>query len=813
MNSFVQDVVYATRQLRRSYGFTASAVLTLGLGIGANLTVFLILYGVLLRPLPFPKAQQLVRLERAYPDGERGQAYTGTQFLFIQRSARSFQAAAAYDYLPSNVNLVQGGGAVPLKTLRTSADFFRVFQMEPRLGRGFRADDMLPNAAGVAVLSDELWRLKFNSDPHILGRSITLGNRPYTVIGVANPKFRLDAAVDLWVPLPIAASPDDRSHDFTVVARLRPNVPYAQATDDLKRVVLEFQSVYPALWDKFASIALVNYRDSVVGDIRPALEVLMGAVGLLLAMVAANILSLLLVRSIARRREMSLRAALGASGWRLLRQLLTENAVLCAAGALVGVLLAQITAPVLMRLSPLPLPSFSSVALDAPAFVFAGLLAAGCAVWFSIVPALESRRSRLTDSMRANASQIAPGRNLAQKALVTSQVAISLMLLTGAALLLTSFWNLLHTPAGFDSRNVLSFKTAFSPEQAASTTQYSQHVGELLGRVEALPGVASAAAVNDLPTQLVPDFPFDIVGRSPDRADAAGDTKYIPVTAHYFDTLRIPVQAGRGFTADDTRGSPPVIVINRQFARTFFKGENPIGQRIRIGASMGPGFEDPIREIVGVAGDVKQSGLDQPAPGILYLPQAQIPDTLTRMGTGLLGTSWVVRLKSSGLEIEPALRQLFMRNAQTPLLSVEPLAAAIDASLAQQRFSMLLLSGFGLIALLLGAAGLYGVLSYTVARRTQEIGVRMAVGAQRSDIVGMVLRQAGALVAAGLVVGIVATLAGAQLLQSLVFEVAPRSPITIGLAASLLLLTGLLAAWLPARRAAIIEPMQALRSE
>jgi predicted permease len=813
MNFLKQDVWYAIRQLRSNRGFTLAAVLTLALGIGANLTVFLVMYGVLLRPLPFPHPDRIVRVEQGFPDGEAGPAYSGTKFLFLRRASRSFESAAAYDFIPATVNLVQNGDAFPIKALRVTADFFNVFQIQPEVGRGFSAQDMVPNAPGVAVISSALWQQRFAADPNILGHAITLGSQKFTVIGIAPPKFRLDANTDIWTPLQIAEASGDRSNEYNFVARLKPGVTRVQAQDDLKRVMLELKGAYPELWNQNESERVIDYHDSLVGSVRPALEMLMGAVLLLLIIVAANILSLLLTRAIARRREMSLRAALGASGWRILRQLLVENAILCIAGGLAGIVLAQFAAPALMHLSPIELPSFASLNIGGAALVFAAALTAVCALIFSLVPAYESRRAQINESLRVNGTQIAPGRNLAQRALVVSEVAVSLVLMVAAALLLTSFWKLVHTPPGFSTKNVLTFKNSFSSEQAASSAQLGLRLNELTARLEAIPGVESAAAVGDLPTQLVPDLPFAISGRSPDRKDAGGDEKYMPITAHYFDALSIPVLSGRAFTLSDAPNSVPVVIINQEVARTFFKGQSPIGQHILVGAIMGPDFKDQEREIVGVVGNVKQSGLDQPPPGILYLPAAQIPDKLTQMSNGLLGMSWVVRMKSPNLDVAAPARRIFMDNAQAPLLSVEPLSEVISASVAQQRFNMILLSGFGLISLLLGAAGLYGVLSYTVARQTKEIGVRMAIGAQRGDILWMVLREAGLLIGIGLVVGIGVSLAGGHLLQSLVFDIAPRNPATLASMCGLLLLTGLFAAWWPARRAASTEPMQALRTE
>jgi predicted permease len=808
-----QDVVYALRQLRKAGGFTFSTVLTLALGIGANLTVFLILYGVLLRPLPFPHPEQLVRVERSYPSGAIVPTYSGTVALFMRRTSRSFESAAAYDYIPSNVNLIQGAEAIPLKVLRVTSDFFHVFTMEPAIGRGFKAGDMAPNAPGVVVLSATLWRERFSSDPDVLGRAVNLGNRLFTIIGVARPEFRLDAKADMWVPLPIMEGPKDRAHDYNLVGRLRRGVTRSQAQVDLKNLLLQLKSTYPELWDQYESVNVLDYHDSLVGDIRPALQILMGAVALVLVIVSANILSLLLTRSIARRRETSLRAALGASAWRILRQLLVENAILCLAGGIAGVLLAEFAAPALMHLSPLELPAFSTLQIGVPAIAFATALTLACALLFSLVPAFESRHTQLNESLRVNTNQIATGKHFAQKALVVSEVAVSLVLLVAAALLLTSFWKLVHTPPGFDARNVLTFKNGFSDEQVTTSTLLSQRLDQLTAQLEAIPGVASAAAAANLPTQLVADLPFDIIGRAADRKDAAGDEKYIPITAHYFDALRVPVVFGRAFNPSDSHTSAPVVIVNQQFVRTYFKGENPIGQHIHIGVMMGPGFEDPIREIVGVVGDVKQTGLDNTTPGIMYLPAAQVPDNVTRMDIGLLGTSWLVRTKSAQVDVAASARRIFMDNARTPLLSVEPLEDVISTSMAQRRFSMILLATFGLISLILGATGLYGVMSFTVARQTREIGLRMAVGAQRGDIVRMVLRDAGQLVVIGLVIGVIASLAGAHLLQSLIFGIAPRDPFALGAMCGLLLLTGLLAAWWPAKRAAATEPMQALRAE
>ena len=807
-----QDIRYAVRNLMRSPGFTLSAVITLALGIGANLTVFVILYGVILRPLPFPHSSQLVRIARTYGSEGDSPAYSGTKFLVMTRTNRSFESMAAYDYFPHNANLMEQQAAVPLSALGVSSGFFHTFEMEPVLGHGFAPQDMQQNAPGVAVLSDATWRHQFSADPNIVGRAITLGNVKYTVVGIANPKFQLDTKVDVWVPIHIAENPEDQNNMYNVLARLKPGVTATMAQDDLKRALLLRKELYPKLWSQEESVHVWDYHDSLVGQVRPALNILMGAVGLLLLIVSANILSLLMTRSIARRREMSLRMALGASGGRLLQQMLVENLLLCAVGGATGAMLAQFAAPALLHFSPIQLPQFAVLNVGTAGMLFAAALAVSCALVFSLVPAIEARRAQLNDSLRMNPTQVAGGKIPAQRVLVVGEVAMSLVLLVAAALLLTSFWKLVHTSPGFDAANTVTFKTSFSDAQTSTSAVFGQTLDELVARTEGLPGVETAAAAITLPTEIIPDLPFDILGRT-SKGGPAGDENYLPVTAHYFAAIKIPVVAGRAFVTSDTKASAPVLIVNQQFVRTYFPTENPIGQHIKIGAMMGPDFEDPVREIVGVVGDTKQNGLNAPSPGMMYLPAGQIPDTMTRMDTRMLGMSWLVRTKSSQVDVAGPMRQVFLDAAQSPIAGMTTMEQVMSASVSQQRFNMLLLSGFGIIALLLGGVGLYGVMSYTVARQTREIGVRMALGAGRGDILAMVLREAGLLVGVGIVLGAAASVAGGKLLSSLLFGIAPRDPKTLAAMCGVLLLTGLFAAWWPARRAASTEPMEALRIE
>lgn len=812
MHSLLQDFRYAVRQMRKTPGFTIAVVCTLALGIGANLVVFLVLYGVVLRPLPFPHPGRLVQIEASLPNGHPHAILTGTEALFFRRECKVCSSMAAYDIIPAKANLIQGNGAIPLEVQSVTAGFFHMFGLRPVVGRGFRENDVLPGAPGTVVLSDALWKHAFGANPKIIGEAVTLGGERYTVIGVANPKFSLQHRTDAWIPLPITEHPNDQNHAYLLAARLKPGVTMAQANQDLKRVVRDYRRAYPNTWGKQVGIRAAGLHASLTGDLRPELEMLMGAVLLVLMIVAANILGLQLTRAVARRRDMGVRIALGATGWRMLRQLLVENFILCSIGGAAGVAAARLLTPVLMHLSPLQLPAFASLGMGRPALMVAVALTMGCVVIFSVVPALETRRSRLSASLRLNTTRVTAGRHVAQRVLVVSQVAVSVVLLVGAAVLLTTFWKLVSASPGFEAKNVLTFKNSFTSAQVSATPLLAQKLEELKAHMEALPGVASAAGVLALPTQLTPNMAFDIAGQTSNRANAMY-VDYLPVTTNYFETLRIPLLVGRVFRASDTRSSMPVVIVNRAFAQTHFKGKNPIGQHILIGAGLPPAFKDQVREVVGVVGDVKQAGMDKPVPAIAYLPVSQVPGIILRFDTGLQGESWVVRMQSAHLNELPAIRQIFMKNAHAPLLSVEPMNEVISASVASQRFSMILLCLFGLISLGMSGAGLYGVMSYNVAQRTKEIGVRMALGARREDVARSVLKDAGWLVGIGLVIGIVTSLAAGKLISSLLFGVKPQAPLALVVASAVMLVTGLFAAWWPALRAAGVEPMEALRSE
>lgn len=809
----LNNIRYAIRQLRHAPGFSITAILTLALGFGANTIVFTVLYGALIRPLPYPHAKQLVRIERYFPTMGLEPANPATKFLFIARESRAFDTVAAYDFAQGHLNLVESGNPTALAASHVSSGFFKTFMMPPVMGRDFNSADNGPQAAPVAIISYALWQQHYAGDPSIIGRNVTLGAGSYTVIGVANRHFALEEKTDVWVPLSLEENPHDHTNVYNMVGRMKPGITLAAANADLTRTLAAFARQYPSLLSDNEGVRAVDLRTSLTGDVRPALQILMAAVGLILLIVCANVLSLLLARTIARRREMSMRSALGASGWHILRQLLAENLILCLLGGVAALGIAYICTPLLLRLSPLRLPEFALLEIDLPValFVIAGVFV--CAAIFSIVPALEVRNIRLNDALRSNSNQSIGTRNLPQRLLIVGEVAVSLVLLIGAGLLLGSFWRLVHVQPGFDSRNVVTFQTTFDAQDASGSGPLALKQQALLAEIKALPGVLSAATSLGLPTRLNPDLPFEIVGRPVNPSGADGDSKFRPVSGDYFAAFKIPVVMGRAFDTSDTDSSQPTIIINREAARQFFAGKNPIGEHILIGRAMGPEFTDQPREIVGVVGDTKEDGLDADSPAMLYLPAAQLGDRLTVMGNTLMGTTWMVRTQGSPNDLIEPLRALFQRTAHLPLMKLSTMQAVMDESVARQRFSMILLCIFGGMALLLGAAGLYGVMSYMVAQQTRSIGLRMAVGARRSDVLTMVLRQAATLVGAGMLLGLVLSLGAVSLLRSMLFAVDPRDPLTIAIMCCILALTALFAAALPAQRAARIEPMTALRQD
>ncbi len=809
----LQEIRYSIRQLLHAKGFAITAILTLAIGLGANATIFALFYSTLMRPLPFPRPNQLVRIERSYSAIGLAPSLSGTKFLLIQRENKSFSSVAAYDPGPGNISLIEPGGPVALAELHTSAGYFSTLGMPPVLGREFSTDDVRPHAAPAVILSYDAWRNHFAANPAILGQTVKLGGENYTIIGIADSRFVLEDKVDVWLPIQAQEDAADRANLYNVIARMKPGVTLAAASADLQRTYGVFKRTYPGLGDPDESLIAQDLHASIVGNMKTALIILMGAVFLLLLIVCANVLCLLLARGIARKTELAMRSALGASPLRILRMLLTENLLLCMIGGAAAVAVAFATLPMLVHFSPIELPEFSQSALKTPIILFVAVTGLVCAALFSFVPALQSRGGKLDEALRGGGSRSVSTRNRPQQILVIGEVAVSLLLLVCAGLLFSSFWRLIHVPPGFDTRNVLTFDMTFTGQDGSSTERLSSREETLINDIEALPGVLAAGTAPSLPTQPHPDLPFDIVGRPADDKDSRGEADINMVSRHYLQSLAIPVLRGRGFDSRDTHSSTPVVLISQALAKRYFSTQNPIGEHILIGRVMGPLFADPPREIIGVVADTKEEALDRAAPLLLYEPVSQVPDAMSQLANEKLGISWVVRTAAPDPSLAENIRKIFQRDVQLPLLHVRTMDAVVARSVSAQRFSALLLALFGGIALLLGAAGLYAVMSHSVLRQTREIGVRMAIGAGRAEVLFMVLRQAGWLLIIGVAVGLALSLVLTRLMRSMLFGVVPYDPLTILSVSAILIFTGFVAAYLPARRASQVDPMQALRAE
>ncbi len=807
IENLLQDVRYALRQLRKSSGFTMTALLTLALGIGANTAVFSIVYGVLFRPLPYPHPQQIVQLTESSPRGADEEDVTYQELQFLKQRISAFQFLAGYTV--QGYNLGAGNKTERVKGLPVSADYFRVLGIKPLLGRDFLPEEDRGAGARVAILSYGTWKRQTGGDPEIIHRTITLDGEPFSVIGVMPPGLEatvdpiLPGATDVWTPLALVARTAAQGENVAVLGRIRAGISFPQARAQVNGATTEFRETFPNELGPTTTLSIQSYRAMLSSDVRAILLVLFGAVGFVLLIACANVANLFLGRAAGRAREFAVRAALGASHNRLVRQLLTESILLSALAALLALLLARMGMQSLVSLSPSDLPRASEIHLDGWALAFTLALSVGTGILFGLVPAFRISSGEIYDKLGEVTARVSSGRRQRRlrSALVVSEVALSLVLLTGAVLLIETFWHVLSTDPGFNPSRVLSIEIYLSGSHYDSTSAVARYYDQAVQQVEALPGVQSAAVVADgIPLQRGLNMGVVVHGKYDWPTFGLRS-----IQADYFQTLRVPLVSGRAFTPADNEQAPHVVVISESAARMLFPGRNPQGELLHTA-----GLD---WQVVGVSGDVK-SYLDRPAQPTIYVPLAQMPFPLMRMLANWFATDIVVRSSADPLALSHSIeQQLQAIDPSIGIGHIRSMEQVRSAAVASRQFNMTLLSVFAGLALLLAAIGIYGVIAYSVTQRTHEIGVRMALGARREDVAGMVLKDVGVLVGIGLVAGIAASLLGAKILGSLLFGVKPRDPLTLAAASGVLLLTGLFAAWWPARRAARIEPMEALRNE
>jgi len=816
MQTLLQDLRYGLRILWKSPGFTAVAVLTLALGIGANTAIFSIVNGVLLRPLPFANPGQLIsiggfdtRRAPAIPN----QAVSYPDFADVRARNHSFTDVAAY--LDNEYTLTGAGPSLHVNAEFVSASLFHLLGIQPVLGRGFLASEDEPGHL-VAALSDEFWRRHFNGDTTVVGRPVNLNGRTYTIIGVMPAGFQFPVrtqARDIWLTFSRLAMTDDPkdtpmtaqrgNESLRVVARLKPGVALDQANADLSSIARALAAEY----NSHAGLGARYHLEDLVGDTRTPLLVLFGAVGLVLLIACANVANLLLARASGRGREIAIRAALGASRGRVIRQLVAESLALSLAGAVVGIAAASSTLTAILNLYPSNLPRAQEVNIDSRVMLFTVGLAIATGIIFGLAPAMQVSKPNLSEAMRegGRSGTASRGHNRLRSGLVVAQTALGVTLLIGAGLLIRSFNRLSHADLGFNPAHILTASFDLS-ETRYNPDQQDRFVQELFNRIRALPGVTAAAGAIPLP--LNDDhfvISFNLLDHPVPEANEPSSGFY-DVAPGFFETMQIPLVRGRTFDGRDQRNSAPVMIVTQEFARKYFPNEDPIGKRVKIGAGDGVARASyKTREIVGVVGDIRNSDLVKPAAAAYYVPLPQLmwgPPTLT------------IRTQGDPNNITGEIRKILASmDPDAPLYDVRTMEDYLALDLGRARFQSVLLGLFAGIALLLTAVGLYGVMSFTVVQRTSEIGIRMALGANKKDVLRMILARSFSMTGLGLLVGILGAFALTRLLSSLLYEVGPADPLTFVAVALILGTVSLLASYVPAWRAAKVDPMVALRYE
>ncbi len=806
-----RDVRYALRQLKKAPGFTAVVIVTLALGIGANTTVFSIVDAVLLRPLPYAHPERLVEVQSLEGmDGFISGAVSYPDFFDWRAQNHSFTHLVSYQDESGTLTGVER--AVHLDGETVSWDLLPLLGVAPERGHGFRPEDEKLGAR-VVLISHALWVSQFGSDPAVVGRTMHLSGENYTIVGVMPPSFRFPVNApknDYWTTLavdndgtPRAATANRGNHSLGVIGQLKPGVTVAQADAEMRAIATRLAKQYPDTNTRHNSARVENELTALLGDTRSLLLVILGAVGLVLLIACGNVANLLLSRARDREREMAMRSALGANRSRIVRQLLAESVVLGLLGGAAGCGLAFAATPSVLQLIGTSVPRAADAGVNLPVLLFALLASLAAGVVFGLVPAVTSARGDLLSPLREGGRSHTSKHHKLGSLVIVTQVALGIVLTAGAGLLVTSFVHLTHTREGFNPDHVLTFLFETPDSRYASTR--AEFYRRYFEKLRALPGVESAGGSILLP---MTDNDAHVSFENPERPLPKGQLESARldlVSQSYFRTMEIPLLEGRDFNDGDTVQSPPVMIVNRAFAETFFPGENPLGRKLKPGTS-GPSHTPVLRSIVGVVGNIRTAATDRATDPMYYLPASQLPNWCCMYS--------VVRTAMEPLSLEPEVRSLVASmDPDIPVTDVSNMRDRVGLELAEPRFAMVLLSAFAMLALLLTVVGLYGVMMYSVARRTREIGVRLALGAARGTVQAMVLRQAIVLIGTGTAIGLAATLLLAPVLRSMLYGVSGRSPAVLVLVCGVVALAGLLAAWLPALRASGIQPMEALRAE
>jgi putative ABC transport system permease protein len=818
METLWQDIKFGFRTLAKSPGFTALVILTLALGIGANTAMFSVVYGVLLRPLPYPQADRIVQLSLSYKGQLDYSGFDAREFDFWKTHDQPFQYLAATTSV--GFNLSSGNQPLRVRALRVSADYFRVLGVQPVLGREFSHDEDSISGPNVVILTNGLWQSQFGGDPTVIGKTISLDGTPYSVVGIMPAGFQSIPPVDVWTTIGQVAHSIGSGINYTVIGRLKTGISDKQADSYLSTAKDSFFNEFRRGYSKYRqSIAFhaEPLRSMVSFNYRTPLLVLFGAIGFVLLIACVNVANLLMSRAAARGKEIAIRTALGAGRGRLFQQLLTESLLLAVLGGALGLLFAYWGLDLLLALAPTDLPRAHAIFLDGWALGFTLLASLLTGIFFGLTPALQSSKADLNNSLKENVGRATSGkgRRRLRSTLAVSEIALSLVLLTGAALLIETFANLLHTNPGFDPRPILTLQTwttgqKFTPlpdnasaaQENARAAEISKFYQGILSKVQGIPGVQSAAVVGE-------GLPLETGGNAFVWLPSEGESKGISadirsITVDYFRTMGIPLLQGRLFSGADSTASAKVAIINQAFVREKFPHRNPVGEHAVV--------DGTTCEIVGVVGDVK-SAMGEAVPSTAFIPLAQDSGAIQGF-QAWFPVAIMVRTAQPPLSLSHAV-ETAVHDAEPdlPIGHIQSMEQILSTSLAFQRFLMTLMSIFAALALILAAVGIYGVMAYSVGQRTHEIGIRMALGARPRDVLVMVVRQGMLLTVMGLIAGLAGAFATTRLLSDQLYGVQATDPIVFAIVVAVLAFIAFLACYIPARRAAKVDPLIALRYE
>jgi predicted permease len=809
------DIRHAVRMFWNSPGFTLAVLAALALGIGADTAIFSVVNAVLLKPLTYPEPDRIVQFLNTSRQGEFPGA-SATKFHLWHEQTKVFHDVAAYDFSAKGMNLT-GGVPEQVQGVHVSEAYFRLFGARMLLGRTFTPQQDLPHGGNLVVLSYGFWKRRFGSDRNIIGRTLSLSGEPYLILGVTGPDFETDPAADLWLPFQFPPNSTDQAHYFTCAGRLNTGVTLEQANAQLKLAYAEFKRRYPDA-DPNSSFAAKPLKDVIVGNVRSSLLVLVGAVSFVLLIACANVANLLMVRAAGRKREFAIRAAMGARRSRMICQLLTESTLLALAGGVLGLGLGFAGVRWLLSVRPGDIPRVgengAGVTLDWRVALFTIGISLLTGILFGLMPAVGASRPDLAATMNEGGSRSGFGlrQSKARSALIVGEVGLALVLVVGAALLIRTFIALHMVNPGFDAHNVITMEMALTGQRYSTTAGVAQLIHDSRERIHAIPGVDEVAVTNSLPLAGGFGLPFIIVGR-PLTGPSTGGAEWKAVSPEFFGSLHTPIVRGRDFTDHDIAGAPPVVVISQAFANANWKkGQDPIGQQLIIGKGVGPEFEDPARTIIGIVGDVRDGGLNQNPEPLMIIPLAQMPDGVTVLNSRVAPLTWIVRTAVEPHQLMTAIsNQLREASGGFPVAHIRTMDEVVVRSTARENFNMLLLSIFGFSALMLAAIGIYGLMAYSVEQRIREIGIRMALGAERHHIRSMVVWQGMRLALAGVLLGVAASFGLTRLIAGSLYGVKSWDPAVFISVPILLSGVALVATWMPAVRASRLDPMKALR--